>query len=153
VCRFLSPKHLLLGDTGELLLTYFCDWQRVDRRTDLEAIKQLYAAPEISGVSAEEVSPACDWWSVGALLFELAVGIPLHWCYPAGFTSHTILSFPQFSEASLSEEAQDLISQLLVYNRSERLGVGRNGVEELKSHPFFVGVDWLELEAWYNTFH
>jgi hypothetical protein len=32
--------------------------------------------------------------------------------------------------------------QLLKHNPQERLGCGVNGVQELKAHPFFSGIDW-----------
>merc|ERR1712137_660481 len=52
----------------------------------------------------------------------------------------------------MSEEAYDLINRLLEPNPSERLGA--NGVEEIKSHPFFADINWdtLYLEPRTSTF-
>ena len=52
----------------------------------------------------------------------------------------------------MSETAQDLIQKLLCENPDERLGA--NGVEEIKSHPFFENIDWdnLYLEPRHSTF-
>ena len=43
------------------------------------------------------------------------------------------------AEANLSPSSIDLIRRLIA-EPSERLGI--NGVQEIKAHPFFFGVDW-----------
>lgn len=45
-------------------------------------------------------------------------------------------------DAGLSQASEDLIKRL-VNDPSCRLGV--NGVQEIKAHPFFYGVDWKRL--------
>jgi serine/threonine protein kinase len=45
----------------------------------------------------------------------------------------------------LSRDAADFISKLLVKDPEKRLGAGEDGVEELKRHPFFKGMDWCDL--------
>ena len=52
----------------------------------------------------------------------------------------------------MSYVAQDIIKKLLDPNPTTRLGAG--GVEEIKNHPFFEGLDWenLYLEPRHATF-
>ena len=45
-------------------------------------------------------------------------------------------------EAKLSQASSDLIGKLMT-DASNRLGV--NGVNEIKAHPFFAGIDWKKL--------
>ena len=45
-------------------------------------------------------------------------------------------------EAELSSEAEDLILQLCT-SANQRLG--NNGVDDIKNHPFFHGIDWLMI--------
>ena len=45
-------------------------------------------------------------------------------------------------EAHLSDAAEDLLRKLMC-DQSIRLGV--NGVEEIKAHPFFAGVNWKRM--------
>ncbi|XP_058021360.1 ribosomal protein S6 kinase delta-1 isoform X3 [Ahaetulla prasina] len=92
------------------------------------------------GVVFEETE-ACDWWSLGALLFELLTGTTLLECHPAGINTHTCLNLPDH----ISEEARSLLQQLLQFNCVERLGAGIAGVEDIKAHPFFATIDWTEL--------
>jgi len=45
----------------------------------------------------------------------------------------------------MSEDAKDLIKQLLVRDPSQRLGV-QNDAEDIKKHSFFKNVNWQEIE-------
>ncbi|CAH1423958.1 unnamed protein product [Lactuca virosa] len=100
-----------------------------------------YIAPEVllkKGYSLE-----CDWWSLGAIMYEMLVGYPPFYSDDPMSTCRKIvhwkshLKFPQ--EAQLSFEAKDLISRLLC-NVNHRLG--SKGAHEIKVHPWFKGIDW-----------
>ncbi|XP_069014372.1 ribosomal protein S6 kinase delta-1 [Embiotoca jacksoni] len=136
ICRDLNPNNILLDHQGHVQFTYFCCWCDVEESCDKEAITNMYCAPEVGGISEETTS--CDWWSLGAILFELLTGMSLLRCHPAGIGRHTALNIPE----SVSEEARSLLEQLLQYNPMERLGAGVGGVDDIKSHPFFSRVDW-----------
>lgn len=49
--------------------------------------------------------------------------------------------------ASLSEQCKTLIVSLLNRNPSKRLGAGAEGSEEIKNHPFFLGIDWSDVKT------
>uniref|UniRef100_A0A672ZRK3 Ribosomal protein S6 kinase polypeptide 1 n=1 Tax=Sphaeramia orbicularis TaxID=375764 RepID=A0A672ZRK3_9TELE len=138
ICRDLNPNNILLNHQGHIQLTYFCSWSDVEESCDKEAIANMYCAPEVGGIGEE--TAACDWWSLGAILFELLTGMSLLRCHPAGIGRHTALNIPEF----VSEEARSLLEQLLQYNPTERLGAGVGGVDDIKSHPFFAAVDWTK---------
>ncbi|XP_033999883.1 ribosomal protein S6 kinase delta-1 isoform X1 [Trematomus bernacchii] len=136
ICRDLNPKNILLDHQGHIQLTYFCSWNDVEESCDKEAVADMYCAPEVGGISEETAS--CDWWSLGAVLFELLTGMSLLRCHPAGIGHHTALNIPE----SVSEEARSLLEKLLQFNPMERLGAGVGGVDDIKSHPFFARVEW-----------
>ncbi|KAI3363745.1 hypothetical protein L3Q82_001359 [Scortum barcoo] len=138
ICRDLNPNNILLDHQGHVQFTYFCSWSDVEESCDKEAIANMYCAPEVGGIS--EDTAACDWWSLGAILFELLTGTSLLRCHPAGIGRHTTLNVPE----SVSEEARSLLEQLLQYNPMERLGAGVGGVDDIKSHPFFARVEWAK---------
>ena len=48
--------------------------------------------------------------------------------------------------ASISNEANALLISLLNRNPLKRLGSGPNDAEDIKSHPFFTGIDWDKVE-------
>jgi serine/threonine kinase 38 len=47
-------------------------------------------------------------------------------------------------EANLSPAATDILKRLMC-DAEHRLGSGPSGVEEIKKHPFFEGLDWKNL--------
>jgi protein-serine/threonine kinase len=104
-----------------------------------------YIAPEIfvnQGYGQE-----CDWWSLGAIMFECLVGWP-PFCsetptetYKKIINWQETLVFPE--DIHLSPEAEDLILRLLT-NAENRLG-RHNGADDIKRHPFFRGVHWDEI--------
>ncbi|KAG2314452.1 hypothetical protein Bca4012_065137 [Brassica carinata] len=103
-----------------------------------------YLAPEI--LLGTEHGYAADWWSVGIILFELITGIPPFTAARPEIIFDNILNgkmpWPDVP-GQMSYEAQDLINRFLVHEPEKRLGA--NGATEVKSHPFFRGVDWENL--------
>lgn len=47
----------------------------------------------------------------------------------------------------LSGEAKDLVAKLMSRAPQMRLGMGKKGAEEIKSHPWFKSIDWSEAES------
>lgn len=103
-----------------------------------------YLAPEI--LLGTEHGCAADWWSVGIILFELITGIPPFTSENPEIIFDNILNrkipWPSIP-SEMSYEAQDLIDRFLVHDPNQRLGA--KGASEVKSHPFFTGVDWSNL--------
>jgi len=139
VCGDLNPQNILVDEDGHIKLTYFSNIKGIDYSLHQSAITRSYAAPEARGVFP--LTPAADWWSVGAILFELLTRKSLHSCYPNGIHSHSIINLPK----PVSNEAWSLLAGLLRYNYKDRLGSGSDGYEEIKSHPFFASINWNDL--------
>lgn len=103
-----------------------------------------YIAPEV--LLKKGYGMECDWWSLGAIMYEMLVGYPPFYSDDPMTTCRKIvnwkshLKFPD--EAGLSPEAKDLISRLLC-NVNHRLG--SKGADEIKAHRFFKGVEWDKL--------
>ncbi|KAJ4914857.1 Protein kinase family protein [Raphanus sativus] len=107
-----------------------------------------YIAPEV--LLKKGYGMECDWWSLGAIMYEMLVGYPPFYADDPMSTCRKIvnwkthLKFPE--EARLSREAKDLVGKLLC-NVNQRLGAS-----QIKSHPWFEGVEWeniYQMEAAY----
>ncbi|XP_078090456.1 ribosomal protein S6 kinase-like 1 isoform X2 [Mustelus asterias] len=142
ICLDLNPRNVLVDNAGHICLTYFGQWSEVEVQCSTKAIEDMYCAPEVGGVGG--VTEACDWWSLGALLFELLTGMALSQCYPSRIHPHTQLRLPDH----LSPAAVSLLQQLLQWNYHCRLGSGENGAQEIKSHSFFSSVHWNKLNGY-----
>ncbi|KAL6558625.1 hypothetical protein OROMI_018975 [Orobanche minor] len=111
-----------------------------------------YIAPEVLLKKGYGID--CDWWSLGAIMYEMLFGYPPFYSDDPITTCKKIvhwknhLKFP--SEARVSPEAKDLIRRLLrdVYHR-----LGSRGADEIKAHPWFKDIKWdklYEMEAAYK---
>nr|XP_049705828.1 ribosomal protein S6 kinase delta-1 isoform X3 [Helicoverpa armigera] len=149
ICRDLNPSNILLGKAGQVTLTYFTYYSGADmRHVSDTSHSRMYIAPELHSPCLyfpAELDHVCDFWSYGAIMYELLCGVPLSYYHRTVFTSHTILHLPD----GLSMEAQSLLTQLLTYEPSERLGAGKDGIEEIKRHPYFKHIDWQYIyDSW-----
>ncbi|TPX38876.1 hypothetical protein SeLEV6574_g07549 [Synchytrium endobioticum] len=100
-----------------------------------------YIAPEVflqKGYGKE-----CDWWSLGAIMFECLVGFPPFCSETPAETYRKIISWREAlylpDDVHLSTESEDLIRRLLCDAESRLI------VDQIKSHPFFKGIDWQNL--------
>ncbi|KAG2616831.1 hypothetical protein PVAP13_3NG177085 [Panicum virgatum] len=125
-------------------------WQKNRRKLAFSTVGTPdYIAPEVllkKGYGVE-----CDWWSLGAIMYEMLVGYPPFYSDDPITTCRKIvhwrsyLKFPDNPKLSL--EAKDLICRLLcdVDHR-----IGSAGADQIKAHPWFQGVQWdklYEMEA------
>ncbi|XP_041359873.1 rho-associated protein kinase 2-like [Gigantopelta aegis] len=149
VHRDVKPDNMLLDSNGHLKLADFGTCMRMDAdglvRSDTAVGTPDYISPEVLKSQGGEglYGRECDWWSVGVFLFEMLVGDTPFYAdslvgtYGKIMDHKRSLQFPQ--DIEMSSQAKSLICAFLT-DRTERLG--RNGVEEIKKHPFFRTDSW-----------
>jgi len=104
-----------------------------------------YIAPEVfmqTGYGA-----ACDWWSLGVIMYEMLIGYP-PFCsenpqetYRKVMNWRETLIFPP--EVPISEEARQVIVRFCC--EAERRAGSQRGLDDLKPSTFFRGVDWEHI--------
>ncbi|OQE30880.1 hypothetical protein PENFLA_c002G10149 [Penicillium flavigenum] len=146
--RDLKPENCLLDAQGHLLLTDF-GLSKISLSDDDRCNSLLgtidYMAPEV--IQGKPYGKACDWWSLGALGYDLLTGSP-----PFRGNNHAKLQekivkqklvLPYF----LGPDAKDLLTRLLRKEPSKRLGYHmQKDLQIIKKHRFFRKIDWAALE-------
>jgi p70 ribosomal S6 kinase len=156
IYRDLKPENILLDSRGHVKLTDFGLCKEAiegDQKTHTFCGTIEYMAPEILMRSGH--NKAVDWWSLGALMFDMLTGGPPFTAETRKKTIDKILKGRLTLPPFLSPEARDLIKRLLKRHVETRLGAGPDDAQEIKDHPFFRHFNWdlvyaRELEPVYK---
>ena len=84
--------------------------------------------------------------SLGTLLYEMLTGLPPFYNQNLHVMYEKIIRAKLHYPAYLSADARGLLQALLDRNPKTRLG-SINDAADVKSHPFFAGIDWDKLVA------
>ena len=103
-----------------------------------------YVAPEV--IRNEGYGEEIDWWSVGAIFYEMLIGMPPFFSDNPQTTVSKIQNYKNYlsipKERAISYEAKKLIYDFLT-DSSKRLG--SHGFEEIKNHCFFNNFKWEKI--------
>jgi protein-serine/threonine kinase len=141
IYRDLKPENILFDSQGHIKITDFglskeMPEENLMARTFCGTIS--YIAPEV--IKRKGYTKAIDWYTVGVVFYEMLEGKTP---FAGGKREQTIKNIMhatlKFSRVK-SPALKDLLERLMVKNPLERLGA--NGAGEIKSHPYFSGVNW-----------
>jgi serine/threonine protein kinase len=158
IYRDLKPENILLDREGNIKLTDFGlskilktesfisnkndnYLNNCDRAFTLCGTPE-YLAPEI--LSGKGYNKSVDWWSLGTVMYEMLVGYSPYKDNKYKLDINTYKK-PLVHHRNISKVAFSLIKELLNNDPSKRLGSGVNGVDEIKQHVFFKGVNWISF--------
>lgn len=102
-----------------------------------------YLAPEI--ITKQGHGKPVDWWSLGALVFEMLTGQTPFYSRDRERLFNNILESDVVYPPHLTPEAVDLLQQLFQKDPNDRLGSAHNGADEIKSHVWFRNINWSAL--------
>lgn len=144
VYRDLKPENILLDTEGHIVLTDFglCKegLQTNASKTGTFCGTPEYLAPEI--LKKQPYSRSVDWWTLGAVLYEMLYGLPPFYSRDTPAMYDAILNKPLKLKHTVSNKARDLLQGLLQKEPRHRLGSGIRDGEDVKSHEFFKAIDW-----------
>lgn len=104
-----------------------------------------YMAPEILTRSGH--GKAVDWWSLGALMYDMLTGSPPFTAENRKKTIEKILKGKVNLPPYLTPDARDLIRKFLRRQVYMRLGSGPGDAEAVKAHPYFKHINWADVIA------
>uniref|UniRef100_A0A3B3X7Y1 non-specific serine/threonine protein kinase n=1 Tax=Poecilia mexicana TaxID=48701 RepID=A0A3B3X7Y1_9TELE len=125
IYRDLKPENIMLNNNG----------------TD----NFFTGAPEILMRSGH--NRAVDWWSLGALMYDMLTGAPPFTGENRKKTIDKILKCKLSLPPYLTQEARELLKKLLRRSPSSRLGGGSGDSADVQAHSFFRFINWDDLLA------
>lgn len=143
IYRDLKPENCLLNRKGHLVLTDFGLSKVSNKCNSMDGTAQ-YIAPEV--IKGETYDSKCDWWSLGAVSFDMLTGQPPF----TGNNNKRIMekvitqkiTYPFY----LSQIAKDFLNKCLNKNVNKRINIDDNDVfNKLKQHQFFRYINWKYL--------
>ncbi|KAK9055041.1 hypothetical protein SSX86_026121 [Deinandra increscens subsp. villosa] len=143
--RGVSPEVLMFAQTGHVQLVDFRFGKKLSSERTFTICGMVDSlAPEI--VQAKGHGFAADWWALGALIYFMLQGeMPFGSWRQNELDTFAKIAKGQFTlPETFSPEVIDLITKLLVVDENERLG--SKGVDSVKSHMWFNGVNWESIK-------
>lgn len=162
VHRDLKPENILLDDKMRIKVTDFGTAKLLEPLKDssgkaTEKYPEDVKAHSFVG-TAEYVSPelltdkatgkSSDFWAYGCILYQMLAGRPPFKAGNEYQTFQKIVKCQMSYPPGFPFVARDLIKRLLVVNPRQRLKM-----DQIKSHPFFEGIDWNDRKAIWKGAH
>lgn len=145
IYRDLKPENILLAADGHVKITDFGFAKYVPDITWTLCGTPDYLAPEV--VQSKGYNKSVDWYALGVLIFEMLAG------YPPFFTEDSnpmrlyekIIAGKIRYPSYFTQEAKDLLKNLLTADLTKRFGNLANGSRDVFGHAYFAEVDWNRL--------
>lgn len=145
IYRDLKPENILLDLDGHVKITDFGLSKRDIRKRDKSFSfcgSPEYMSPEM--LQGQGHGREVDFYSLGALLYEMLTGLPPFYDSNRSKMYKNILQNELFIPNYISKTGKDLLQGLLNKNPEQRLGYNQ-GTIEIRSHPWFKGISWNKI--------
>lgn len=147
IYRDLKPENVLLDIDGHVRIADFGLSKggiTLASTTTSFCGSPEYMSPEMLQQAGHTLT--VDFYSLGALVYEMILGLPPYYSTNHEEMYKRILLEPLNIPNSISRPLRSLLSKLLDKDPSRRLGNLR-GIEEIKEHPWCKDIDWKSYAA------
>ncbi|XP_050548964.1 cAMP-dependent protein kinase catalytic subunit gamma-like [Daktulosphaira vitifoliae] len=142
VHRDLKPENLFIDANGYLRLADFGMVKMIGRgRTYTFCGTPEYMAPEI--ITFKGYGQSVDFWSLGVLIYELNVGRTPFEGSDVREVFENALNINFRLDNNFSPQLKSLLQRMLEVDLSKRYGNLKNGILDIKKHPWFRPINWL----------
>lgn len=140
---------ILLDDAMHIKITDFGSAKIIDDQEDSPADAAArsfvgtaeYVSPEL--LKSDPVSKEADMWAFGCVIYQMLSGKSPFKAPTDYLIFQKIKNLEYTMPDEFSQPAKDIIQRLLTSDPEQRLGSqSLGGIQAIKDHPFFEGVDW-----------
>ncbi|KDR08522.1 Ribosomal protein S6 kinase alpha-5 [Zootermopsis nevadensis] len=138
-----AQGHIAVADYG--LCKQFICYKEGDRAYSQCGTRE-YMAPEM--IIGEGYSFEVDWWSVGIIMYEMSTGHrPFKYNRESNdkVLDNEILHQTPHIPSWFSVTEADFVGRLLEKDPNTRMGAGKGGVENIKTHLYFTDINWDDV--------
>lgn len=147
IYRDLKPENVLLDENGHIRLTDFGLSKEGISNSSSGANSFCgtpeYLAPEI--INRQGHGRAVDWWSLGAVLYEMLTGLPPFYSQDKDRLFEKIRRSELHYPGTVSRTAKTLLVGLLNKDPSRRLGSGEMDASDIQNKDFFSSINFERL--------
>lgn len=103
-----------------------------------------YVSPEL--LRSDPVSKEADMWALGCVIYQMLSGKSPFKAPTDYLIFQKIKNLEYVIPEEFTPEAKDIVQKLLTSDPEHRLGSqSTGGIQAIKDHPFFEGIDWENL--------
>lgn len=144
IYRDLKPENVLIDSDGYLKITDFGLSNFFNNLEDMKGIcgTPEYLAPEV--IENKGYGKSVDWWALGSIVYEMLVGFPPFYNQNKVQLFNSIKHEEPAYPKLISDKTKRFLKDLLKKDPKNRLGA-INGAIEIKNHPWFSGINWVDI--------